>query len=1307
MFEIPDAKRVRREDLYDSSSERHSSPEGDDAAAAELRAKLNARLSSLLSLDLGVPAATAPAAAAAAAAAAPAQAPTPATTNPADGDSDSEDDGSNNEQQPTPPQPTDPVITATGEEEFEFRLFATPPTTPYSSAAAAAPPPPPPKVVLEDESEVRYEGPALSQRPLSHHLRGELSAQEREQFRLAAVAGGEVRAWAARRAWGLEVPWRVTKVVETTTAPPTESTNTTDTPNSNPESEPPKRPLLQRNHPSVPPPPVPAAPSAPEPPILQLQTNTADNNGPPPQLQVQQQQQQQQQQQGQQQPPTQPQDSLSLAQLRRVVAEFPRAAEPIAYDYVYADTSPLREEIDEWFMYNFWQWVRLNAANRAFYTAWVRLFAPPSSAAAAAAAAASSEAGGGPPWDGPAEGEEGGEGGDGDGDGDGGAAAAAERRRAFVTALLEGVKGGDRIARAEAVGAVVYLVLGRWTETVKGAGVLSDEVLEGKARSAATDEQLEAMKEGVKLVAECGGLEIVWEVLRGVFELFWSDELPQNVQMAAEELIHLMTVLYMAIQEVLDDPEGMADVRHRLLALNPGLISFMLQVIMKLRWDETGILPQTQIFLLFWKSMLLVFGGSEEIAEAKKATSEKTGCDDKETITASPLDYHAFRQEITSKYPAYIPPQPLLPLEPEQNTIIPQLPNHPPRNNGSNGVLPAAPGPGGGASILHQPVHIATPAPSPPPSPGVGGKGGKKQNYQTNQNFPFMYPPLDASSNSAGGKGGAGLQDLLVGRKWEGSDVPASILEAGELFSKRVRMSRATRQLWDEREEFLKFERGYDADNDIMDELDLSSLTLEEKEELGLNRSADDKPRAPTTPGPDYGPHGVSQQIKGRLDAVEEFYKEALPQLQSLVIVLLKQITAMTSNLASPQTANQQGPPSARPNGGQQTAPSGPNGVPKGDPSSPLDADVDELRSREIAAKAVTGTLILLLKWLKLSHVLKFEYMTQLLLDLNYLPMALKIFAMYDVQQVVESRTDRLEHSFFYFCGSRAGVIPPQHNVPNPTATEFEDMSDDDAAPPPIKRKRSPPNGPSSETEGADPSSPPQSSDPSATTSETTETTTDPPPRPEVDELGYPINPLPTEPITDFSRRNFFSLINYLRIMQKVCKQRAHRNLLMVQYKSSNILRKALKVPQHELRLYTLKLFKNQVPYTGRKWRQSNMRVITAVYLHCRPELRDEWLVGSAVEDQVDEAVPLEQALRSLTHWSNLRRYPDQMTTGGNGPGGAALMRQAMREEQDFFVRELEKADWSWLAEGGGGGGAGGDESGGEGGMGWEEGGWG
>jgi hypothetical protein len=397
-----------------------------------------------------------------------------------------------------------------------------------------------------------------------------------------------------------------------------------------------------------------------------------------------------------------------------------------------------------------------------------------------------------------------------------------------------------------------------------------------------------------------------------------------------------------------------------------------------------------------------VFGGTKEIVDTKKATSESLDDDkEKEIITASPLDYHVFRQEITSKYPAYVPPRPMIPLEAENTSLLPQLPNHPTRNTGANGILPGPPGQSGGASILNQPVHIATPAPSPPPSPGVGGKGGKKQNYQTNQNFPFMYPPLDASSNSAGGKGQAGLQDLLVGRKWEGSDVPASILEAGEIFSKRVRMTRATRQLWEERERFLKFERGYSGDNDdIIDDLDLSGLTLEEKEELGLSRP-DQEDLESMLSGKeeiDYGPRGVDERTKKRLKAVEDFYvsvagfsshvlcvadaltcpqKEALPHLQSLVIVLLKGIIAMASNwmLSAPngQLPGAQGPNNGKINGappaGRGQEPSNDvNGIAKGEITSPTDADIDESRNREITSKAVTGILILLLKWLKLSR---------------------------------------------------------------------------------------------------------------------------------------------------------------------------------------------------------------------------------------------------------------------------------------------------------------------------------------------------
>lgn len=290
--------------------------------------------------------------------------------------------------------------------------------------------------------------------------------------------------------------------------------------------------------------------------------------------------------------------------------------------------------------------------------------------------------------------------------------------------------------------------------------------------------------------------------------------------------------------------------------------------------------------MLFWKSILLVFGGTDDLDRIKEATSELAGDKNKDTITANPLDYHVFRQEITSKYPAYVPPQPLIPLEADNPSLLPPLPNIMTRN-GSNGIMTQPINTQtGGASILNQPVHIATPAPSPPPSPGVSGKGGKKQNYQTNQNFPFMYPPLDATSNSAGGKGGAGYGNPLVSRKWEGSDIPASILEAGQLFSSRVRMTRATRQLWEERERFLKFERGWETDddgdddeNDDIEDLDLSELTLEEKEvlrELKVEDNKEKKKKERSSPGPDLdlGPHPerLSERDKQRLIAVERFY---------------------------------------------------------------------------------------------------------------------------------------------------------------------------------------------------------------------------------------------------------------------------------------------------------------------------------------------------------------------------------------------------------------------------------------------------
>jgi hypothetical protein len=85
------------------------------------------------------------------------------------------------------------------------------------------------------------------------------------------------------------------------------------------------------------------------------------------------------------------------------------------------------------------------------------------------------------------------------------------------------------------------------------------------------------------------------------------------------------------------------------------------------------------------------------------------------------------------------------------------------------------------------------------------------------------------------------------------------------------------------------------------------------------------------------------------------------------------------------------------------------------------------------------------------------------------------------------------------------------------------------------------------------------------------------------------------------------------------------------------------------------------------------MRVITAIYLHCRPELRDEWLCGGDVDGVVDESLPLEQASRSLVHWWHLKEFKDIMK--GNA-GGKKMDNEGQEDEYNFFARELEKMGW-------------------------------
>jgi hypothetical protein len=449
------------------------------------------------------------------------------------------------------------------------------------------------------------------------------------------------------------------------------------------------------------------------------------------------------------------------------------------------------------------------------------------------------------------------------------------QRKAFVEHLLEGIRLPDPSLRLKSLEALVYILLGCWHET---AGLCSSNnggspTSESSPRTAHfpnaayenSGQQVELIRQNIKVLVDANGFQTLVNVLQSSClqacgQSSTSETHREGKEAERREVWCAMTAVYVVLEAARSQEKMQGDLSIRSAVLNlekPGLLMLLVELISKLRWDESIWLPLSKISLLLWKTMLVSFGGLSEVEKAKDsfkdASLESADARGQPIITASPLDYHLFRQEISSKYPAYNPPPPLFPLEPENNSILPPLRNHPNKVAG-NHVFGSGLGDtnGNNTSILHQPVHIATPAPSPPPSPaGPGGKGGKKQNYQTNQMFPFMYPPLDESSNKLGGKGSTDLQDLLVGRKWEGSDIPASILEAAELFAKRMKATRAMKQLWEERVAFMKYERGWTS---LDDYADIEELSLEPKE-AGLKKES-----------PPVG------SIEERMGLVEEFY---------------------------------------------------------------------------------------------------------------------------------------------------------------------------------------------------------------------------------------------------------------------------------------------------------------------------------------------------------------------------------------------------------------------------------------------------
>ncbi|KAI9337855.1 hypothetical protein BD770DRAFT_448483 [Pilaira anomala] len=157
------------------------------------------------------------------------------------------------------------------------------------------------------------------------------------------------------------------------------------------------------------------------------------------------------------------------------------------------------------------------------------------------------------------------------------------------------------------------------------------------------------------------------------------------------------------------------------------------------------------------------------------------------------------------------------------------------------------------------------------------------------------------------------------------------------------------------------------------------------------------------------------------MNLLEQIYANVISELQNVIIVLLKLLlTAVTT-----------------PNGAQEDTR---DNLPEDITLSYLE-DMDAVRNREVYSKAISGILLLLLKWTKSSHVLKFEYISQLLVDSGCLLLILKIIGLQEISDLVKAQTDIPYYSFLdYNINRDIDSIEPQTSMTTTTTTNKRNM---------------------------------------------------------------------------------------------------------------------------------------------------------------------------------------------------------------------------------------------------------------------------
>lgn len=652
-------------------------------------------------------------------------------------------------------------------------------------------------------------------------------------------------------------------------------------------------------------------------------------------------------------------------------------------------------------------------------------------------------------------------------------------------------------------------------------------------------EQQSAMQKNILELHKIGLTKVICLAFN---RLTSNKDTPVDDQILFIVITNLYLIVVTSLHSTSDMQDDISSILHDHDILS-GLFSFVCLS------HNRGILQHRirNLLKLTKETISLQFGGKSRIKSAKDFLNMLHGLnakDNERLLTCAPLQYFTIRENLMDKYPLHSLQHQNEPLNLEDrysrfmaafsfsNTLSNLLENpRPNRAHSAQSQLPA------------QTVHIATPTPTAPSVASDFMSGGEKirKLYQINQGMPFIYPTEDLES------------------------VSKAIDEAYALFNNAVKEDLNSQQIWNERQQFMKHERGFAIDTT---DQDLFTYSEELLDQYPKNRD----------------------EIRSLL-RVESFYQSCFADMHEFVSILIEVIKInkieYPLNFAEHELNKScQGETHY-------------DNVSADKLNIYIQKEVEIVAAKEIALKAICAIVDSLLSWFKVSHVLKSYQLSMIIYDHQFFEAVFDYLTnCFDNSNIQFQDPTKDQGAWLY----QNRLLNPQIQLP-----DFNFFN--------VCLKNRPKNSFFKFIN------------------------------------NVPLHELPISKTTNertievFNYNICTTIENMLRITDGVLIENMSQIVFALnELKPTDVL-KAITTNYQNDRINTpiLNILKKLVPYQGRKWKASNMDLISLIYLKSNLNLKDDWLSGKDLESDFNTAYEQELALRSLLQFFNMRHYPKQM----------------------------------------------------------------